>query len=83
MPNFPAYPSNHACASGAAAFVLGALWPNESRRLGEMANEAGLSRVYGGIHFRFDSDTGLAMARSIGALAAESDRRNAVLDLLR
>ena len=34
----------------------------------EAAEEAGASRIYGGIHFNFDNALGLAMGRSIGEL---------------
>jgi hypothetical protein len=33
------------------------------------AEEAGLSRIYGGIHFSFDNRDGLALGRAIGRLA--------------
>jgi hypothetical protein len=82
LPNFPAYPSNHACFSGAAAYVLGALFPEDRQRLRGMAYQAGISRVFGGIHYRFDSDAGLQIAREVTRLALESDRRNRLLDLL-
>jgi hypothetical protein len=82
LPNFPAYPSNHACFSGAAAYVLGSLFPDDRQRLRGMAYDAGISRVFGGIHYRFDSDAGLEIARKITGLALEADRRNQVLDLL-
>jgi PAP2 superfamily len=43
--------------------------PMEPRRFGafdEAAAEAALSRLYGGIHYRFDNDHGLAQGRCIG-----------------
>ncbi len=67
-PPFPAYPSGHSTTSGAAATVLGALFPNSARELAAMADEAALSRLYGGIHYRFDNDAGLDLGRRIGAL---------------
>ncbi len=36
------------------------------------AEEAGMSRIYGGIHFQFDNTEGLAIGRKIGALVASS-----------
>jgi hypothetical protein len=83
LPNFPAYPSNHACFSGAAAYVLGALFPHDEQRLTGMAYEAGISRVFGGIHYRFDSDAGLQIARDVSGFALGSDWRSRMLDLLR
>jgi len=83
LPNFPSYPSNHACFSGAAAYVLGALFPTASQQLAAMAYDAGMSRVFGGIHYRFDSDVGLEIARAVTALALESEATNHLLGLLR
>jgi membrane-associated phospholipid phosphatase len=68
-PSFPSYPSGHSTTSGAASTVLGALFPNRARQLAAMADEAAISRLYGGIHYRFDNDAGLDLGRRIGALA--------------
>ncbi len=72
LPNFPSYPSNTACISAAEAEVVGALVPGERTRLHALAAEAALSRVYAGIHFRFDGDAGLELGRRVArhALAA-------------
>ncbi|HMO32798.1 MAG TPA: vanadium-dependent haloperoxidase [Lacibacter sp.] len=35
------------------------------------AEEAALSRLYGGIHFRFDNDEGLKVGKQVGALVVE------------
>jgi len=67
LPNFPSYPSNHACISSAAAEVIGGYVPGERTRLRALAVEAAISRVYGGIHYRFDGVAGL----DLGALVAE------------
>lgn len=69
LPNFPAYTSGHSSFSGAAAAVLGHFFPAESGNLEAFADEAAMSRVYGGIHFRFDSDRGLEQGRAIAQLA--------------
>ena len=82
LPNFPSYPSNHACFSGAAAYVLGVFFPGERQRLGRLAYDAGVSRVFGGIHYRFDSDAGLEIARKVTRLAIQSERGGRLLSLL-
>jgi membrane-associated phospholipid phosphatase len=74
LPNFPSYVSGHAAFSGAAAEVLAALFPAERRRLRAMAEEAAMSRLYGGIHYRFDSDRGLELGRKIAGLALARHR---------
>jgi hypothetical protein len=75
LPNFPSFPSNHATISSASARILGARFPSERRRLDALAAQAALSRVYGGIHYRFDGDVGLEMGRAIAAWAVKVDER--------
>jgi membrane-associated phospholipid phosphatase len=72
-PNHPSYPSSHACSSGATAYVLGALFPAEANRLAAMADEAGESRLYAGIHYRFDKDAALGIAHHVVDLALSRD----------
>jgi len=74
LPNFPSYSSGHAAFSGAASDVLGDIFPEERAALRAMAEEAALSRVYAGIHYRFDSDRGLAQGRAIARLAIARGR---------
>lgn len=69
LPNFPSYTSGHATFSGAASAVLGYLFPDQRDRLNAMAQEASISRVYGGIHYRFDSEQGLKAGHAIAQLA--------------
>ena len=75
LPNHPSYPSNHACVSGTVAYVLGSLFPDQAARLAAMADEAAESRLYAGIHYRFDKDAGLRIARQVADLALASDVR--------
>ncbi|MBK8249650.1 MAG: vanadium-dependent haloperoxidase [Gemmatimonadetes bacterium] len=72
-PPHPSYPAAHSCVSGAANGVLTAFFPSERRRLDNLAAQSGLSRLYAGIHFRFDTDAGLALGRSAAALALAAD----------
>ena len=69
LPNFPSYVSGHSGFSGAAADVLGYFFPAERASLAAQADEAAMSRIYGGIHYRFDSEVGLRIGRAIAALA--------------
>jgi hypothetical protein len=70
-PNFPAYPSNHAAISAGMAAILGATFPAERKRLDALAEEAALSRVLGGIHYRFDGDAGVTLGRQVAAWALQ------------
>ncbi|HJR64804.1 MAG TPA: vanadium-dependent haloperoxidase [Gemmatimonadaceae bacterium] len=72
-PNHPSYPSGHSCGSAAAATVLGGLFPREAASLNAMADEASTSRLYGGIHYKFDLTAGLAIGRDCGALALSAN----------
>jgi len=73
LPNHPSYPSNHACVTGTSMAVLGALFPSRADAVWELAESAGVSRIYGGIHYRFDMDAGLTIARQAAAWAVAHD----------
>lgn len=80
-PAFPEYPSGHSVSSGASSEVLTSMLGNLSftdrtnTNLGftprfytsfyEAANEAALSRLYGGIHFREANESGIKQGRAI------------------
>jgi hypothetical protein len=72
-PQHPSYPSAHSCFSGAFSAVLIDAFPSERAFLESTALEASLSRLYAGIHYRFDFETGLALGRSAAALALAAD----------
>jgi RHS repeat-associated protein len=81
-PPFPEYVSGHSTFSAAAAAVLGKSFgnafsfnsgsvtlPNVTRSFTSFdaaAAEAGQSRIYGGIHFQFSNQDGLALGKQIG-----------------
>ena len=80
-PPFPEYVSGHSTFSGAAAEVLTQLFekvpfstrsqglPNVTRLYEDFyaaADEAGRSRIYGGIHFEFSNRDGRAAGQEIG-----------------
>ena len=69
LPNHPSYPSAHSCETGAFHGVLADAFPAERAMLDAVAQEASMSRVYGGIHYRFDGEAGLALGRAAAALA--------------
>jgi len=75
-PPFPSYPSGHSTFSGAAGAVLAHFFPTQESFVNGLANEAALSRLYGGIHFRSDNDDGLVLGRYISdqvLVRAQSD----------
>lgn len=71
LPNFPSFTSGHSTFSGAAAKFLAHVNPSNQSSYFEMANEASMSRLYGGIHYRMDCEVGLEMGYKIGQKAVE------------
>ena len=74
MPNHPSYPSGHSCISSSAAEVLSRFFPQQRADLDAMVIAAGLSRMYAGIHYRFDIEAGQLLGRSVGRFAIAADR---------
>jgi hypothetical protein len=85
-PNHQAYVSLHSTQSMAAAQSLAAFfgtdhvgftatWAGVNRsfsKITDAAKEAGKSRIYGGIHWSFDSAAGLQQGRKIGRYVADN-----------
>ncbi|HZH36857.1 MAG TPA: phosphatase PAP2 family protein [Flavisolibacter sp.] len=74
IPNFPAYISGHSTFSGTAATVLGHILPERAKAYQSMAEEASMSRLYGGIHYRSDCEVGLEVGKNVGAFAVQRAR---------
>ena len=74
LPNFPSFPSGHACSAGAFDAVLGHYLPEERAEFTRIAEEQAMSRLYGGIHYRFDNEVGLALGRVVGRHAVARER---------
>jgi hypothetical protein len=86
-PNFPSYTSGHSTFSGTASVILASIFGENTqftngsddmpgysrsfRSFTQAANEAGESRVVGGIHFQFDNAAGLAAGREIGDFVSD------------
>jgi membrane-associated phospholipid phosphatase len=68
-PNFPSYPSAHSCLSAAAAGVLAGFFPAVRGELDAMVEEAGMSRIYAGLHFRFEVTAGQRLGYAVAELA--------------
>lgn len=75
-PLFPAYPSGTSNYSGAAGEVLAHLFPADAKMWRARAVEAGMSRLWGGVHWRIDVEQGLKMGRKVAGLVVERARRD-------
>jgi membrane-associated phospholipid phosphatase len=64
-PNFPSYPSNHSTFSAARAAILSQLFPEQATFITGLANEAGQSRIWAGIHYQMDNTSGLELGRKV------------------
>lgn len=75
-PNFPSYISGHSSYSAASAEVLAYLFPAAAADFRAKAQEAAVSRLYGGIHFRSDNDTGLTVGAKVGQAVIDRARQD-------
>ncbi|HET7488798.1 MAG TPA: phosphatase PAP2 family protein [Acidimicrobiales bacterium] len=67
-PFFPSYISGHATYSGAIAEVLSYIFPKRAADFHAKAQEAANARLWGGIHWRADNETGLQVGKKVGLL---------------
>jgi hypothetical protein len=78
-PPFPAYTSGHSTFSGCSAAVLEHLSPGgkvpdafgQSVRFAAAAEQAAVSRLYGGIHYRSDNHEGLTCGTHVARLVVQ------------
>ena len=82
MPNHPSYPSGHSCLSAAAAEVLTRFFPDHAAELQAHVIQNGLSRIYAGIHYRFDVTAGQALGRAVGAQTLLFDQREGLFSVI-
>jgi membrane-associated phospholipid phosphatase len=64
-PNFPSYPSNHSTFSSARAAILSHLFPERAAFITSLAEEAGQSRIWAGIHYQMDNASGMELGRKV------------------
>lgn len=74
-PNHPSYPAAHACYSSATATMLSHFFPAEAAFIQAKAEEAGMSRMWAGIHFRSDIETGMALGKAAAEKVIEHDQQ--------
>jgi hypothetical protein len=67
VPNFPAYVSGHSTFSASACAVLSHFFPAHAAEFKAMSDEAAMSRLYGGIHYRSDCDAGSTLGERVAS----------------
>lgn len=65
-PNHPSYPAGHSTLSSAAATVLDYYLPENKKEWDNSAEECGMSRIWAGIHFPIDHNSGKRLGKQIG-----------------
>jgi hypothetical protein len=76
LPNFPSYISGHSTFSAAATEILAYLFPSGAANFAAMRDEAGISRLYGGIHYRSDIEAGKAHGMRVARYTLDFAKRD-------
>ncbi len=87
-PPFPEYPSGHSVSSGTAAEILTTIFgtvaftddtnadmgmaPRSFNSFYQAADEAAMSRLYGGIHYRVGNENGVKQGKTLGKLVLKN-----------
>lgn len=74
FPKHPSYPSGHSTWSPACATILSYYFPEEKHYWFQLAEEAGYSRIWGGIHYPIDHQNGWALGVQLGKAILESPK---------
>ena len=74
-PRHPAYPSGHSTYAGAASELLSFFFPDYRRDLDSLADNAGVARLWAGIHWRSDHEAGVQLGRAVACLVIDQLRR--------
>jgi hypothetical protein len=75
-PPFPSYPSGHSTLSAAVAEVFAEVFPDAADYYRRKAVEASVSRVLGGVHYRFDVIAGEHLGVEVGEAVVEWARND-------
>lgn len=75
-PGHPSYPSAHSCLSGAAAGVIGYLFPSEAERYQPLLETIGEARIWGGLHYRSDVTAGQNLGQNVAEKVIEHARND-------
>lgn len=70
-PSHPSYPSGHSTVGSAAATILDHYFPENQQEWNKLALQAGLSRIWAGIHFPMDHIDGTQLGNKVAEKALE------------
>ena len=70
-PPHPSYPSAHSCVTSAAAHSFAHFFPDSRDEALGLAQQAGQSRILGGIHYQVDNQAGLTLGESVAGVVID------------
>ncbi len=76
IPNHPSYPSGHSTMAGGTSEILAFLFPRQAVFIRTQAEQSARSRVWAGIHYTTDIQTGLALGRTVAGAVVERLRND-------
>lgn len=65
-PNHPSFPSAHSTVSAAVVELLNCYFPENQVEWNRLLEEAGMSRIWAGIHFPIDHEAGKILGKKVG-----------------
>ena len=77
-PRHPAYPSGHSTVGGAASAIIAYFFPDFHGDCEDLADNAGMARLWAGIHYRSDHEFGIAVGRAVAQLVIDDLMRDGV-----
>jgi membrane-associated phospholipid phosphatase len=78
-PNYPSYPSGHACVSTAISEVIADQFPAAAETVRARATEALESRIWAGIHFRHELVSGQAIGLGVARKVLEHAQQDGAI----
>jgi membrane-associated phospholipid phosphatase len=70
-PRHPSYPSGHSTYGAAASELLAWFFPDYREELYRLADNTGLARLWGGIHYRSDHIQGMKLGRCVACMVIQ------------
>jgi membrane-associated phospholipid phosphatase len=77
-PRHPAYPSGHSTYAGAASEILSFFFPDYRTEFDRLADNAGIARLWAGIHWRSDHVNGVRLGRTVACMLIEQLRSSGI-----
>jgi len=77
-PRHPAYPSGHSTYSGAASEILSFFFPDYRAEFDRLADNIGLARMWGGVHWRSDHEAGNKLGRTVACIIIDKLRHSGI-----